>query len=201
MTDTKHLAIVLIEGFADWEYGLLAAASAQWFGITVSILTPGGAHVTSMAGLKAIGHGALETADPNTFDAIAVIGSDRWEKGEAPDVSGMVSAIDNSNGVIGAICGGTLALAKAGLLAGRSHTSNGPQWLSDHAGQYPGNELYRDVPYAVADRRVVTAPGTAPDTFAAAMLEALLPDQHEQVAGALAMLAAEHKGPQNDAPR
>ena len=57
--------------------------------------------------------------------------------------------------VIGAICDGTVAAARTGLLDNVAHTSNGAGYL-DETG-YKGKSHYRDVPHAVADKRIVTA--------------------------------------------
>ncbi len=194
MTETPNLAIVLIDEFADWEYGLLAAAAARWFGVSVSVLTPGGGAVSSMAGLSVTSGGALEAADSGDLDAVALIGSDGWSADDPPDPGALLRAVHGKGGVVGAICGGTVALARSGLMDGRAHTSNDRQWLKDAAGAYRGMDGYVDTPAAVADDRVVTAPGTAPTTFAAEMLGALLPHQSEQVDKVRVMLAAEHKG-------
>ncbi|MFZ2101149.1 MAG: glutamine amidotransferase, partial [Oricola sp.] len=85
MPDHKTLAILLIEGFADWEYPLLAASARQWFGIDVRFLTPGASAVTSIAGLRFADGAAIESAAPGTLAALAVIGSDTWTGEAAPD--------------------------------------------------------------------------------------------------------------------
>ena len=48
-------------------------------------------------------------------------------------------------------------------------------------------------PHAVADGRLVSAPGSAPGTFAIAFLEALYPEQKEQLAQMRAMFAGEYR--------
>lgn len=194
MTRSKRLAIVLIPQYADWEYGLLAGAGAQWFDFNVTMLTPGGEGVASMAGLRVEADGAVEMANADNFDAVALVGSDGWAAGTGPNVSALLLGIHEKGGVVGAICGGTVALARSGLLAGRAHTSNGKSWLNDAVGDYAGADLYQDTPAAVSDDHVVTAAGTAPHTFAAAMFTAMMPDKAEQVAQMLAMMATEHTG-------
>ncbi len=96
-------------------------------------------------------------------------------------------------GVVGGICAGTLALARAGLFRDRAHTSNGRNWILEHLPDYAGAEHYRDVPHAVADRRLVSAPGSAPGTFALAFLDALYPEQKEEVAALRRFLTSEHR--------
>ncbi|MBO6639773.1 MAG: DJ-1/PfpI family protein [Roseitalea sp.] len=193
MSEKKRIALVLIDAFADWEYGLLAASAVAWFGCSLTVLTPGGRDVTSMAGVRVAADGALEKADAARFDAVVLIGSDGWTAGAAPEADRLARAVHDHGGTVGGICGGTVALARSGLLEGRAHTSNDRSWLGEVAGDYAGADLYRDTPAAVSDGRVVTAPGTAPATFAIAVLGSLLPGGAEQVAQMRAMMAAEHQ--------
>ena len=60
-----------------------------------------------------------------------------------------------------------------------------------HVPGYPGVEAYQDVPRAVRDGRLVTAPGSAPGTFAIA-LEALYPERGEQLTEMAALFAREY---------
>ncbi|VEI75593.1 Uncharacterised protein [Serratia fonticola] len=72
------------------------------------------------------------------------------------------------------------------------HTSNSAENLLSL--NYGGAQYYQDVPYAIADRRVITAPGTAPVSFMAAILNTLgLGD--ENLNAYLTMHAAEHRKP------
>lgn len=104
----------------------------------------------------------------------------------------MLKAVAARGGVVGGICAGTLALARAGLFEGVSHTSNGRDWILEHEPSYAGARGYQDVPYAVADNNVVSAPGSAPGTFAAAFLETLYPELVGQIGEMRAMFAREH---------
>jgi putative intracellular protease/amidase len=91
--------------------------------------------------------------------------------------------------VLAGICDGTRVLAQSGVLDTVRHTSNGAANLTDTG--YAGAALYQDVPWAVADQRVITAPGTAPVTFTAEVLRALGIDD-DNLAAYLAMHGAEH---------
>jgi len=193
VSEKKRIALVLIDAFADWEYGLVAASAVAWFGCSLTVLTPGGRNVTSMAGLSALADGALEEADAGGFDAVLLIGSDGWAAGAAPEADGLARAVHDRGGTVGAICGGTVAFARSGLLDGRAHTSNAANWLRQTVGDYPGADRYRDTPAAVTDDRIVTAPGTAPATFAIAALQSLFPGLQEQIGEMRAMMAAEHE--------
>ena len=96
--------------------------------------------------------------------------------------------------MVGGICAATVPLAKGGFFEGRRHTSNGREWIANIAGNYAGASQYSDVPDAISDARVVSAPGTAPVSFAMAFLSAVYPQAAEMLAGARAMFGAEHIG-------
>jgi hypothetical protein len=57
---------------------------------------------------------------------------------------------------------------------------------------YEGQENYRDVPHAVGDGKIVSAPGSAPGTFAVEFPTALHPEQAAKVAEMKAMLVREY---------
>ncbi|TGQ45714.1 DJ-1/PfpI family protein [Mesorhizobium sp. M00.F.Ca.ET.216.01.1.1] len=176
MPEQKTIGVLFIDRFADWEYGLLAASAVEWFGARAVSLTPDGKPVTSASGFLLTPDRSAEVGENADLDAIAVIGSDEWAGDAPPDISGLLTAVAARGGVAGGICAGTLALARAGLFKDVRHTSNGRDWISAKEPGYPGAQNYQDVPYAVADRRIVSAPGSAPGTFALACLRTLYPD-------------------------
>ncbi|HWK63819.1 DJ-1/PfpI family protein [Pseudorhodoplanes sp.] len=188
----KTVGLVFIDRYADWEHGLLAASAVEWFGARVLALTPGGGVVASAAGLRVAGDRGLEPAANVDLDAVAVIGSDVWPTPDAPDVSKLLSSVSARGGIVGGICAGTLALARAGLFAEVRHTSNGRKWILEHLPAYPGASQYHDVPHAVADGKIVSAPGNAPGTFAHRFLLALYPEREAQLSDMLAMFAKEY---------
>ena len=55
--------------------------------------------------------------------------------------------------------------ARIGLFEDSGHTSNGLEFLREHAGDYPGSQHYVSSPTAVPDRNLVTASGLAALTF------------------------------------
>ena len=174
------------------EFGLLAASAAEWFGAKVVFLSPDGGAVKSTAGLTAGVDRAADPAANRDLDAIAVIGSDQWALDDAPDIAPLLRQVAQRGGVVGGICAGTLSLARAGLFETVRHTSNGPAWIRQHLPDYAGYRHYQDVAHAVADAKIVSAPGSAPGTFAVEFLRALYPEQGETVDGMRTMFAKEH---------
>lgn len=192
MSDRKTLGLVLVTPFADWEYGYLAGAAREWFDIDIVTLSPDAAAVSSIGGLRVMANRAI--ADPRNGElaAIAVIGSDAWATTDPEGLSPLLRAIHANGGVVAGICGATLALARAGLFDGRAHTSNGVGWIAERLGAYPGKDRYRDMPHAIADGRIVSAPGTAPGTFACAVIEAMLPERAGVIGQMRALYAREY---------
>jgi putative intracellular protease/amidase len=192
MPEQKTIGFVFIEGFADWEYGLLAASAVEWFGAKAVSVSPNGKPVTSMSGFKLTPDRSTDPAQNVDIDGVAVIGSDNWAAKNPPDVAPLLDSVGKRGGVVGGICAGTLALARAGLFRNAGHTSNGRDWILGHEPNYAGAANYRDVPHAVADGKVVSAPGSAPGTFAVEFLRAVYPDKEAQFVEMRALFGSEY---------
>ena len=166
------IASILTENFADWEFGFMAAGARGYSGIDVVTASPDGMPVTSMGGLKVVPDIAIHDIDLTHIDAIAVIGGGAWEQPDAPDISEFLRIAHEHGKLIGAICGGTRALATSGLLDAIPHTSNEPAYLSDVPG-YRGHGHYVISPAALKCGRIITASGLAPVSFMRTMITAL----------------------------
>lgn len=185
------IALILTPGFADWEYAYIAGTGGPFYGMEVAFFTPSPGEVVSQGRLAAqVPRGTSEIADwrPNV---VVVIGGTGWERDGASDVSDVLLAQHERGGTVAGICGGTLALARAGLLNDVRHTSIDLAFLEGGAPSYGGAALYEISPRAVVDGRIVTAPGTAATSFAAAVFGAAGLDAGS-VGTFRAMTAAEH---------
>lgn len=165
------IVTILTDDYADWETALLNAAARSYFAIETLFATPGGAPVRSAGGLRVTPDLAAEDIDAAAVDAVVVNGGAIWSTADAPDLSPVLQRAHRAGKTVAGICDGTLALARAGLLDTVPHTSNGTDNLNPTG--YGGKRFYRDQPQAVVHGRIVTAPGTAPVSFMAGVLETL----------------------------
>jgi putative intracellular protease/amidase len=158
-----RIVTILTEGFADWETSLLNAVAHGFYAAETLYASAGGKALTSMGNMNVQPRLAIADIDPAGLDALVICGGAGWKQADAPDISAVARRVHDAGKVVAAICDGTLALARTGLLDHVAHTSNGVGYL-DETG-YGGAPLYRDTPVAVADRRIDTAPGTSPISF------------------------------------
>lgn len=189
---TKRLAIVLTEGYADWECGLLMATARHACGAQTAVLTPGGKDVTSLGGIAVTSAGKAEDAVPADFDVLVLCGGTIWQSDAIPDLSAPVGRFVDAGKPVAGICDATLALGRLGLLDERAHTGNYREQLKEVVPAYRGAAHYRDQPQAVHDRGVITASGAAPVSFAREILEAIGLGSPE-LSGYLGMYGDEHR--------
>ena len=195
MAEGKTIGVVFVDRWADWEFGLLTGSAPEWFGGRVVSISPDGKPVRSQGGLTLTPDRSADPAENADLDAVAVIGSDSWAGANPPDVTPLLQAVANRGGVTGGICAGTLALARAGLFADVRHTSNEREWLDHVLPDYPGRGNYEQLPHALADGKVISAPGSAPGTFAIEMLKAVFPEKAGMMPELRAMFSAEYAEP------
>lgn len=187
----SKVAVLLTPGFADWEYGLIAGTGRPFYGLDVRFFASPPGTVMSQGGLLATVSDGLDALASWQPDVIVVVGGAIWESAEAPDLRGLLVGLHDRGAIVAGICGGTLALARSGLLDRVRHTSNDASFLAANAPGYHGAERYVASASAIVDGRIVTAPGTAPASFTAAVFAAAgLPE--EAVSQFRGMMAAEH---------
>ncbi|ASM32040.1 glutamine amidotransferase [Serratia marcescens] len=187
----KKVAIVLTPGFADWEYALIAGVGGPFYGLEVAFFAPQAGTLRSQGGLTVeVEKSVAELADWRP-EVLVVVGGTLWETERAPDIRALLNEQSQRGATLAGICGGTLALARAGLLNGRAHTSNAAEFLTGNVEGYSGQRHYVASAAAVVDNRVITAPGSAPVSFTTAVFRAAGLDE-ETLCQFGAMLAAEH---------
>lgn len=185
------VAILLTQGFADWEYALLAGTGGSFYGQDIQFFSPEAGEIQSQGGLTASVSNEVYEITAWQPDVIVIIGGSIWVTDAAPDLTAVLTTHYNRGGIVAGICGGTLALARAGLLNNTPHTSNDLEFLMQNAQGYSGANHFQQSPVAITGDRVITATGTAPVSFTAAIFTCLGLDT-QTVQQYQDMLAAEH---------
>lgn len=162
----KAVHVLVFDGFADWEPAHALAELRRSGNRSVVAVGFDLGPVTSMGGLRITPDRALADIRQSQMEILILPGGDFWE-GPYPqsELNRVLNETSAAGVPIAGICAGTLALARAGLLNDRRHTSNMPGYIGDHVPEYSGAALYETVP-AVCDRGVITASGLAPVEFA-----------------------------------
>ncbi len=171
---TKTAYVLLRNDYADWEAASALAELRRSFGFSVQTMGLTTEPILSMGGLRVIPDIALPDFAPESAAILILPGSDAWREGEVVEVSEAVNAMAALGQPVAAICAATLALAHAGLLDDREHTSNGRGFIAKYVHKYRGQAMYR-ASQAVSDRLVITANGVAPFAFAAEIFRTLAP--------------------------
>jgi putative intracellular protease/amidase len=93
-------------------------------------------------------------------DILVLPGADTWLDDVHQPVMKAIDGLLERGVIVAAICGATLAMAAAGLLNSRKHTSNDGGYLKECFPAYSGGHLYVESP-VVADGNLITATGLA----------------------------------------
>jgi putative intracellular protease/amidase len=169
---SRRLYLYVTDTLADWEPGHVLAelrsgrylknpASAYQVVLCGRTLDP----VTSMGGIRMVPETLIRDIRPEACDLVLLPGADTWlDPAQQPVVEKVRELLDRGTPVA-AICGATLALANAGLLDNRPHTSNDLAALKMFCPHYRGERFYVNDP-AVTDGNCITASGLAPVEFA-----------------------------------
>jgi len=169
---TPAVHLLVFDGFADWEPAYALAEVRRSGGLDVVTVGFTTEPVRSMGGVRVVPDIALSELDPARTRLLILPGGDLWE-GDYPrePIETVLHRFEQLGVPIAAICGATLAVAQAGLLEERAHTSNEPAYLQ-RLPSYGGASRYVDA-LAVRDRGLITASGLGPIEFAREIFEEL----------------------------
>ena len=184
----KPITIVIAEGYSDWEIAPLAGVGRAFYEADIRFVSPEGGPVTSIAGLSISRTDRFEA--PNS-GVVVICGGPAFEGEVAPDLSQRLREARANGCVIAGICGGTIALARAGFLDDVRHTSNNPDYLTQFAKAYKGASNYENQSKALRDGDIITAAAPMPASFAMEVLVAAGLDGNK-AAEVPAMLSLEH---------
>jgi protease I len=167
----KVLMIVAQKNFRDEEL-LIPKEMLETEGHEVVITSLSRYEATGMLGAKVTPKMAVHEANPSFFDAIVVVGgSGSPALAQSEDVLKLLQNAEKQGKIISAICLGPMALAKAGVLAGRKatifKTEDSLQALKDGGASYTGEDV-------TVEGKLVTASGPqAANEFARALIDLL----------------------------
>lgn len=176
--DTAY--VLLRDGYADWEPAPALAELRRTFGFSVQTVGLHTSSIVSMGGLTVLPNVALSEFVPESATILILPGGDAWMQEEVREISKAVNAVVAAGHPVAAICAATLALAHAGLLDARLHTSNGSGYIEKYVPKYHGQDMYRPS-HAVGDRLVVTANGLSPFAFAAEIFRMVAPGREQDI--------------------
>jgi putative intracellular protease/amidase len=165
--------LLVIPGFADWEPAHALAELRREGGYRVETVGLTRDPVESMGGLRVLPTRTVAEVDPGDVAIFILPGGDRWE--QQPPEAELVALLRRLDGLgipLAGICGATVGLARAGLLRGRRHTSNGLAYLREQVPAYREDAGYVDAP-AVRDGTLITASGLADVEFAREIMAVL----------------------------
>ena len=171
--------IYLLATLADWEIGSLTAElnSKRFFfffapQLIVKTVAVSKDPVKTMGGLTIIPDFTIDEIEMTEKTVLILPGADTWSDAENAQIIQKASVLLSKGGSVCAICGATVALANAGILNDRPHTSNGKGFLDMFCPDYKGQKFYVDQP-AVSDGNLITGSATGSLMWAKLIIEKL----------------------------
>jgi len=158
----KYAYVYVLDTMADWELGFVTAElnSGQYFknrGSRLPVRTVGASSrpVTTKGGMTIVPDATIDEITLETSAILLLPGADNWKDPMNGPIIERAKQLLNVGGNVAAICGATLALADAGLLDDRQHTSNSLEYLNLFSPAYKGATRYKDEKI-VADGNLIT---------------------------------------------
>jgi putative intracellular protease/amidase len=171
MRDTVYFLV--FDGFADWEAALALCEVRRPGNYEVRTVGFSMAPVLSMGGLRVTPDLTLAEVDPLRAALLILPGGHMWVRGQGEAAVAAARRLHTAGAIVAGICGATLALARAGLLDTREHTSNLPGFIDEYVIAYAGRRRYDSNVLAAGQDRVITASGIGSVEFAREIIRAL----------------------------
>lgn len=155
--------VYMFDTLADWELGYVTAElnSGRFFkkdAPKVSVKTVGISKepVKTMGGMTIVPDCVIDDIAVNDKSVLLLPGGNTWDNPKHDTIVKKAEELISVGATVCAICGATVALANAGLLDHRPHTSNGTGFLEMACPCYKGQSLYIDK-LSVSDHNLITA--------------------------------------------
>ena len=176
--------IYVLETLADWELGYVTAElnSGRFFRkdapeVSVKTAAISKEPVKTMGGLTIVPDCSISDIAAGEKSVLLLPGANTWSDPKHSAIIEKAGELLSAGAMVCAICGATAALANAGLLDGRPHTSNGAGYLEMVSPAYRGQNFFIDAP-SVADHNLITASSTGALLWAKQVIERLDVFQH-----------------------
>ena len=158
--------IYVLDTLADWELGYVTAElnSGRFFKkdapeVSVKTVAISTEPVKTMGGLTIVPDCTIREIAVSEKSVLLLPGANTWDDPRHSVMMKKAGELLSAGALVCAICGATMALASAGLLDRRPHTSNGAGYLEMVSPSYKGQKFFVDAP-SVADRNLITASST-----------------------------------------
>lgn len=176
--------IYVLDTLADWELGYVTAelSSGRFFRkdapeVSVKTVAISKEPIKTMGGLTIVPDCTIDDVVVNKKSVLLLPGANTWDNPKHGAIIEKAGELLSVGAMVCAICGATVALANAGLLDQRPHTSNGAGYLEMFSPSYKGQKFFADAP-SVADHNLITASSTGSLLWAKQIIERLDVFQH-----------------------
>lgn len=171
--------VYLLDALADWELGYVTAelSSGRFFKkdapkISVQTVAISMDPIKTMGGFTVVPDCVVGDIAVNEKSVLLLPGATTWENPKHGVIIEKAGELLLAGSTVCAICGATAALANAGLLDQRRHTSNGAGYLEMVSPSYKGHDFYVDQ-LSVPDQNLITAGSTGALLWAKQIIEKL----------------------------
>src|SRR5215813_7088606 len=163
---------LVFDGLADWEMAHALCEINKSGKFDVVSVGFSAKPVTTMGGLKLSPEITLDDAPGADACIFLLPGGDMWERESHENLKTLLRRLHAGKVPIGAICGATLEVARAGLTKNIRHTSNSKDYLKAMVADYNDENFYVNE-LAVSDQNVITASGLGCVEFAREVIKQL----------------------------
>ena len=171
--------VYVLDTLADWELGYVTSElnSGRFFKkgaqrVSLKTVSYSKEPIHTMGGLTVVPDCLIDEIAVSDTSVLLLLGANTWNDPKHGAILKKARELLAVGTTVCAICGATAALAVAGLLDSRPHTSNGPGFLEIFAPGYQGQDFYVDQP-SVADDNLITAGSTGGLLWAKQIIERL----------------------------
>ena len=163
---------LVFDGLADWELAHALCEINKSGKFEVVSVGFSEEPVITMGGLKLRPDMTLAEVTSAEACIFMLPGGDMWEQESHENLQMLLHQFHAENIPIGAICGATLEIARAGLTRNIRHTSNSKDYLKTLVAEYGDDDFYINE-LAVTDQSIITASGLGCIEFAREVIKEL----------------------------